>query len=174
MFFNGFTVFFTTMQIEVIMRRTDREIKDVDEMLDIIRRGDACHLALVDQGEPYIVALNYGFEWIDGSLSLYFHCAASGKKLDIIKKNNTAGFMIDLDHELVTGDNGCSWGMKFKSVAGKGGIEVATDEEERKAGIDLIMNHYSGRTGFTYDSKVMAVTVVLRLSVSEITGKKKI
>lgn len=156
------------------MRRTDREIKDTEEMFDIIRRGDACHVALVDQGEPYIVALNYGFKWNDGSLNLYFHCAAAGKKLDIIKDSNNASFMIDVDHELVKGDNGCSWGMKYKSVIGKGTIEIVTDEDERKSGMDLIMNHYSGGTGFTYDSKVMAATVVLKLTVSEITGKKKI
>lgn len=156
------------------MRRSDREIKDIDGMLDIVRRGDVCRIALVDDGEPYIVALNYGFERSSGEFSLYFHCATSGRKLDIIRVNSRASFMIDVDHELVTGEEGCSWGMKYKSVIGNGNISIVTDEAERKKGIDLIMHHYSGRSGFTYDSKVMSATVVLKLTVSEITGKKKV
>jgi nitroimidazol reductase NimA-like FMN-containing flavoprotein (pyridoxamine 5'-phosphate oxidase superfamily) len=155
------------------MRRSDREITDITEMRDILSRADVCHLALVDGNEPYIVALNYGFVWEDSGLVLYFHCAPAGKKLDIIKKNNSACFMVDTGHVLVGGEKDCDWGMNFSSLVGKGKIELLTDAAERKKGLDLLMNHYTGRTGFSYDERVFSMTAMLRMTVSKVTGKKK-
>jgi nitroimidazol reductase NimA-like FMN-containing flavoprotein (pyridoxamine 5'-phosphate oxidase superfamily) len=156
------------------MRRDDREIKDKAEMIDILNRGDVCHIAFVDNGGPYIIALNYGFSWIESGLILYFHCANAGKKLDVIKKNNSGCFIVDVDHELVHGEKGCSWGMKYKSVVGQGRLEIVSDEKEKKNGLDLLMRHYSGKSGFSYDPKVFSATTVLKMVVTEITGKKKV
>jgi Predicted flavin-nucleotide-binding protein len=159
------------------MRRTDREITDQSEIANILQKSDACHLALVDDGRPYIVALNYGFAWDpsqEGSKPvIYFHCANAGKKLDIIRKNGAAAFFIDTGHELVRGEKDCDWSMKYQSVAGNGTVTIVENPEEKKLGLDLLMGHYSGRTEFTYNAALFERTVVLRLSVSAITGKKK-
>lgn len=159
------------------MRRTDREITDRNEIADILRKSDACHLALVENGMPYIVALNYGFSWdslnADMMPVLYFHCANAGRKLDVIRKNGNAAFFIDTGHELVRGEKDCDWSMKYQSVAGNGSIAFVEDEAEKKRGLDLLMNHYSGRTEFSYNEALFARTVVLKLTVASITGKKK-
>ena len=42
------------------MRRADREVKDVNEMIEIMKRCDVCRLALNDEGYPYILPLNFG------------------------------------------------------------------------------------------------------------------
>jgi len=160
------------------MRRTDREITDSREMSTIIQKADICHIALIDGGLPYIIALNYGFTWQPEKESsqptLYFHCALIGKKLDLLEIDSNAAFFIDTDHELVQGKADCEWGMKYKSVAGRGSISIVHDPVEKKKGLDLIMNHYSGHTEFAYDEKVFSVTHILKITVSEITGKKKI
>ena len=44
------------------MRRQDREITELDELLEIINRCDICRLALNDDGYPYILPLNFGTE----------------------------------------------------------------------------------------------------------------
>jgi len=160
------------------MRRTDREITDTKEMTAIIQKADTCHIALIDNGLPYIVALNYGFIWStekESSLpTFYFHCAPMGKKIDLLEKNDNAAFFIDTDHELVQGSVDCDWGMRYKSIAGRGSLSIVRESEEKKKGLDSIMNHYSGRTEFVYDEKVFSFTHVLKMTVSEITGKKKI
>lgn len=102
------------------MRRSGREIKDKAEFIEILERADACHLALVDGAEPYLVTLNYGFSWHGSLPVLYFHCANAGLKLDIIRKNPQACFGVDIDHEIVRGENSCDWGMKYRSVVGRG------------------------------------------------------
>ncbi len=155
------------------MRRADRQIGDVAEMQDILQKADACRLALVDDGEPYAVVLNYGYEFSGGLPTLYFHCAKAGRKLDIIRKKPDACFVVDCDHELIGGPDGCDWGMKFRSVVGRGPVEILSDGAERKRGLDLLMAHYAGRSDFAYQDEVFAHTEVLRLRAVEITGKKK-
>ena len=58
------------------MRRKDREVKDFDRIAEIINGCDCCRLGLVDEGEAYIVPMNFGFDTADGKLNLYFHCAS--------------------------------------------------------------------------------------------------
>ena len=61
------------------MIRSDREITDRQEMLDIMGRCDVCRLALNgSDGYPYLLPLNFGMEEADGTLYLYFHGAAEG------------------------------------------------------------------------------------------------
>jgi len=147
-------------------------------MAAILQKADTCHVALIDNGLPYIVALNYGFAWStekNASMpTLYFHCAPMGKKIDLLEKNANGAFFIDTDHELVQGEAGCDWGMKYKSVAGKGLLSIVRDPDEKKTGLDLIMIHYSGRTTFVYDEKIFGFTLILKMTVAGITGKKKI
>lgn len=53
------------------MRRTDREITDRQELLDVMARCDVCRLALNDEsGYPYVVPLNFGMEEREGTLYL--------------------------------------------------------------------------------------------------------
>ena len=54
------------------MRRTDREVKDLDSVFDIIERCHVVHLGMVENGKPYVVALNFGYERSGDNLILYF------------------------------------------------------------------------------------------------------
>jgi len=73
------------------MRRSDREVTDVDEKLGIVARCKVCRLGMIDEtvgpGEPYIVPLNFGYEYVDGVLFLYLHGAGEGRKINILKNN---------------------------------------------------------------------------------------
>lgn len=154
------------------MRRKDRQVVGVKDMEKIISRCQVCHLALSDRdGEPYVVALNFGYQ--SGSPpALYFHCARQGKKLDLIRTNPRAAFMIDRALELKTGPMACDWGMNYESIMGTGQVIIVADLEERKRGLDLIMAHY-GNSSPVYLPESLKDTVVLKLTVAEMTGKRK-
>ena len=47
------------------MRRKDREIVDITEILEIIGKADVLHLGLFDGEYPYVVPLHYGYEYIE-------------------------------------------------------------------------------------------------------------
>jgi hypothetical protein len=154
------------------MRRKDREINDITEIESVISSADVCRVAFADDNIPYIVTMNFGYS--GGEIPcLYFHGARGGRKFEMISKNNYVCFEMDTDHELYGGENGCDWGMRFKSVVGYGQISIVTDQGERKKGLDAIMYHYTGKEGFIYDEKIIKSTIILKLAISEITGKKR-
>jgi uncharacterized protein len=154
------------------MRRKDRLINETGDMELIISRSDVCRVAFADKDVPYIVTMNFGYTGGDNPC-FYFHCAREGRKMEMIKKNNFVCFELDTDHELYEGENGCDWGMKFSSVVGYGKISILTDQDSRQIGLNCIMAHYSDRKLFSYDEKVLERTTILRLSVNEMTGKRK-
>lgn len=154
------------------MRKKDREIKDIEELKEILQKADVCRIAFAVDGIPYIVTMNFGYVWKD-NLVLYFHCAKEGKKLDLMKKNNRVCFEMDIDHQLVESENACDWGTKYRSIVGLGILESVTDEKERIEGLNCIMDHYGFTGKKEYNEKALNLTEVLRLTVTEFTGKKK-
>ena len=153
------------------MRRKDREISDKELIEEVIRNSDVCHVAFADDNTPYIVTMNFGYSGGEKP-ALYFHCAPEGRKLDMMKKNSHVCFQMDTDHRITIGEKGCDWGMKYKSVVGYGRLSVADTDEERKKGLDLIMDQYGGSGKYDYDPKVFSQTMVLRLEITEISAKE--
>jgi len=155
------------------MRRKDREITARNELIDILKKADVCRIAINDSPAPYIVPLNFGYRW-DDNLVLFFHCAPGGRKLELLAVNDSVCFEIDTDHELVKGEKPCDWGMKYKSIIGSGKITEVIDKNEKIAALDAIMNHF-GLTDAKkeYDESVFSKTKILRLVVSEISGKQR-
>jgi nitroimidazol reductase NimA-like FMN-containing flavoprotein (pyridoxamine 5'-phosphate oxidase superfamily) len=127
---------------------------------------------LVDNGLPYIVTLNFGYKPGTPAI-LYFHCANKGRKLDIIEKNNTACFQMDIDHELITAKKACGFGMNFKSIIGYGKIYKVINIQEKIEGLNSIMKQYTDKDSFNYEEKMLDATTILKLEIDELTGKQK-
>jgi len=58
-------------------------IHDIAWMEALLAEEEVGHLALSDEGRPYVVPINYAF--IDGKIVI--HGATKGRKLEIIRKN---------------------------------------------------------------------------------------
>lgn len=59
------------------MRRKDREVTDINEILDIVEQAKVLHLGMLDGEYPYVVAMHYGYEYADGALT--FLCTVPRK-----------------------------------------------------------------------------------------------
>ena len=153
------------------MRRKEREITGTSEIESVISRCDVCRIAFSDNNVPYIVTMNFGYSG-GAEKSLYFHSAWEGRKIDLIGINNYVCFEMDTDHNLVTGPEACDFTMKYSSVVGWGKIEIITDEKEKEAGMNSLMQHYSNRKEFTYSGSVFKRTSVLKLVIETMTGKR--
>jgi nitroimidazol reductase NimA-like FMN-containing flavoprotein (pyridoxamine 5'-phosphate oxidase superfamily) len=159
------------------MRRSDREVSEIEVIEEIIKKADVCRIALAYDNIPYIVTMIFGYT-NDPEQKLFFHCANEGRKLEMIRKNKFVCFEMDIDHQIYTrpgkdGRKGCNWGMKYRSVVGYGNISVITETEARKTGLDFIMRHYGDKNEYVYDEKVLANTTILKLDITEMTGKKR-
>ena len=154
------------------MRRKDREVTDPREIAAILEKCDTVRIALNDNGYPYIVPVCFGEDIRNGVLSLYFHCAAEGKKLDLIKKDPRAGFEADTSRTLVTDDARGFCTMRYESVIGTGRI-FFVPESDRLNGLKILMRHYHDGE-FSFDTAAVPRTEVLRLEVGSITAKRNI
>jgi nitroimidazol reductase NimA-like FMN-containing flavoprotein (pyridoxamine 5'-phosphate oxidase superfamily) len=136
-----------------------------------MRKCSVCYLALFDEDHPYVVPLNFGVELRDGRVTLFFHGATAGKKLDLLRANPNAGFSMSCGHELKTGEGACDYTMNFESVCGNGTLEVVEDAEKLR-GLSVLMANYAPDEVFEFDEKVVAITTMLKLTVHELTGKR--
>lgn len=153
------------------MRRTDREITDLNQIVDIMKRCDVCRLAFFDKEYPYIVPLNFGLIQDGNDIELYFHGATVGKKLSLIEMNHRVGFEMDCSHRLITGEKACDYSMEYESVIGQGVVEILTDEYKIK-GLDAIMQNYSDAKTHEYNEKHVKAVTVFKVKVTSITGKQ--
>jgi nitroimidazol reductase NimA-like FMN-containing flavoprotein (pyridoxamine 5'-phosphate oxidase superfamily) len=156
------------------MRRADREITDTDDKLEIIGRCKVCRLGMADGDEPYIVPLSFGYEYAEGTLSLYFHSAREGRKIDILRKNRRVCFEMDGEYRLIEGDTACEYGFSYESVTGVGLAEFIEDREEKVRALNLLMRHQTGEDrGFSYEEAQLDRVAVYRLRVESFTGKRR-
>ena len=136
-------------------------------MTAILERCDCYRLGLVDDGYSYIVPLNFGLSVDSGALTLYFHCAGEGKKLDLIRQNSVVTFETDSLHELVRGENACAFSFRYASVMGRGTVRIAATVEEKTAGLTALMAHYAPDFVPVFSEKQLRAVTVLVLEVSE-------
>lgn len=155
------------------MRRSDREITDVFEIQQILDKTKILHLGLFDEGYPYIVPLHYGYELVDGKLTFFIHGAREGHKLDLIRSNPNVCVELDCDIELISGGEvPCKYGSTYSSVIARGKAELVTDEAEKIHGLNLLMEHQTGRT-FEFDSRMAAAVAVIKVSVDSYSAKAR-
>ena len=155
------------------MRRKDREIVAVNEILEIIGRADVLHLGLFDGEYPYVVPLHYGFEYSGGRLVFYMHSAREGHKLDLIKAGCSACVELETGVELIPGgENACSYGASYASVIARGRAQIVTDVQENIKGLKLLMKNQTGQE-FEISEKMAAAVAVIRFEALQFTAKSR-
>lgn len=151
------------------MRRKRQELSAA-ESIAVLERGTSGVLALAgDDGYPYAVPLSYAFR--DGRL--FFHCAASGHKIDAVRQCGKASFcVIDQDH-VVPGE----YTTYFRSVIAFGRIRILEDDGEKRRAIETLAGRYmpddaAGRTAEI--EKEFKRLCMLELAIEHMTGKEAI
>lgn len=153
------------------MRRSDREIKDLKEIMNVIQQCDTCRVGLMDGKVPYIVPLNFGVREENGRITLYFHSAPEGKKIRLMEEKRVAGFEMDAAHELIESDTACGYGMNYKCVLGFGTISFIDEFEEKKAALSILMKQYTTNRDLPFSENMIKAVKVIRLEVEEISCK---
>lgn len=153
------------------MRRKDREVKDFNVIRQIIDECEVMRIGLSDGDMyPYIVPVNFAYTIEGGQIYFYIHGAMAGRKYELMKKNGVCSFEMDCGHELELVYAQRDATMRYKSVMGRAELEFLEGEEKQK-GIDIIMNRDERTRNFDYNRAVVPRTAVVRLKVTEYTGK---
>lgn len=156
------------------MRRNDREIKDVLQIEQFISKEQIMRVAFYDNGDIYVVPLNYGFEIVNGQYRFYFHGAKAGRKYELSKTNPSVGFEIDGKYEVLEAETACDYSAKFQSVIGTGVMSVIDDLEEKERGLNILMEQVAGaKKAWHYSQEMLNGVAVFRLDVKKMTCKAK-
>lgn len=143
---------------------------DRGEIDAVLRRARYMTLGLCRGGEPYVVTLNHGYSAEENAL--YFHCANDGLKLDILRENPLvcATAVEDLGYR----EGECS--HAYRSVVVWGRVHVVTDRAGKAHGLRVLLRHQEkdphAVEGRLLSEAAYARVTVLRLEITEITGKK--
>jgi nitroimidazol reductase NimA-like FMN-containing flavoprotein (pyridoxamine 5'-phosphate oxidase superfamily) len=153
------------------MRRKDREVTDQNQIRTMIDQCKVMRLAMSVQNTPYVIPLNFGYQWEEGRPIFCFHGAKEGKKWDMIRVNPRVAFELDGGHALISGgDCPCEYGYGFFSVVGEGTAVAVADPEEKKTLLSRLMLHQTGRMFSFTDAQVESV-FVCKIQVHYISAK---
>ncbi len=151
------------------MRRSDKEIVDREELHRILDEALVVRLGMLDGERPYVVPLNFAREGED----LWFHSATAGRKLDCLLAAPAVCVEADRLSKLQTGPSACDdWTSHYESVIGFGTAEIVEDEVTKLHGLRAIMSKYSGRGDWEFSGSSVKSTVVVRVRLEALTGKR--
>ena len=151
------------------MRRSDRQITDWNEIVDVLKRSNTIRLGIHNEPYPYVVPLSFGFEDAGGKICIYFHGAKEGLKHTLLEKNNQVCVEADIFHRFAETENSLT--TEYESVIGFGTAELVQGEEAAK-GMDLMCTH-CGYDGFVYDVKALDFVKIYKITLDSITGKRR-
>jgi nitroimidazol reductase NimA-like FMN-containing flavoprotein (pyridoxamine 5'-phosphate oxidase superfamily) len=152
------------------MRRADKEIKDPDEVKRVLKKARYMTLAMVKDGDPYLVSLSTGYD--DEHNVLYFHSAGEGKKLDYMRASPDVWGQVILDHGYA--EKECT--HRYASVMFRGRIRFLESSEDKRRAIATMINQLDPEPGPLMErllkSESLPTTVVGEVTLLEATGKK--
>ena len=148
------------------LRKTDKQINELAQA--ILERNNILCLAMCQDGQPYVVPMNYGC--LNGKV--YMHTGPKGLKMEILAGNPKVSFTVMESVELMSGPNPCKWDTRYRSVVGLGKASLVEDLEAKAAGLAAIARQcgYDGDMNFPPE-KVNGLAVIC-IEIEHLSGKK--
>jgi nitroimidazol reductase NimA-like FMN-containing flavoprotein (pyridoxamine 5'-phosphate oxidase superfamily) len=150
------------------VRRREREITDIDEMRMVLKSTKYITIALAMNNEPYLVALNHGYD--ENQNCLYFHCAHEGKKLSYAAANPNVWGQAILDFGVT---EECDYA--YTSVHFSGKFSIITDTAEKLHAMDILVRQVSLNPEAklaTIKPEKLASTTMGKIEIRYMSGKK--
>ena len=152
------------------IRRRDKEITDPEQMKKILKTTNYVTLAMVKDGEPYLVSLSHAYN--EAKHCIYIHSASEGKKLEYLRANPVVWGQAMLDYGYHKGE--CS--HLYASVMFKGRVQFIDDVEEKrgvfKAMILQLEPDPESIMDETLKSTGIPTTIVAKINIEYMSGKK--
>ena len=155
------------------MRRNDRKVTDSTAIEKFIAEQKILRVGFCDNGEVYIVPVNYGYSCENGKFCFYFHGAKAGRKYELTKSAPDVGFEIDGGYQLLPADTACGYSAKFMSVIGTGRLTLIDNNKDKIDALDRIMKQASQKDGWKYSDDMLSETAVFRLEAVKLSCKAK-
>ncbi len=143
------------------MRRTEREILDLDFMHQVLEDAQEMYIAVNSGEAPYVLPVNHVFH----NGCIFFHCALEGRKLDLLREDSRVGFStaVDIKVEKTT--------TRYRSVCGSGVAELVDDPIQKNEVLQALAVRYKAPCVFPISAQKFAHTGVVCIRIEKLTGK---
>ena len=164
------------------MRREEFNIEDEKSIDNILNECEYGTLSLISDNKPYSVALNF----VKYEDSIYFHGAKEGKKIETIKQNNLASFLVVKPYSIIPSSfsdtlAACPATQFFASVFIEGKIDFVEDVNKKSDVLNALMEKLQSDGGYkkiAYDepmyTKMIEKTAILELKPTNVRCKIKV
>lgn len=156
------------------MRRKKRQVPDFETIKTFVEKTQVLRIGLAGEEYPYVVPVNFGYEWQEEQLILFVHGANEGQKISMIQKNPKVAVEMDDNHQLMVGtSNAASYSYAYQSLIGIGKAIILEDLTEKKHALHRLMEHTA--KGHLFDEIPEAMlkrTGVIKIEVSSYTMKE--
>lgn len=131
------------------MRREEFNIEDEKSIDNILNECEYGTLSLISDNKPYCVALNF----VKYKDSIYFHGAKEGKKIETIKQNSLASFLVVKPYSIIPSyfsDTlaACPATQFFASVFIEGKIDFVEDLNKKSDVLNALMEKLQSDGGY--------------------------
>ncbi len=140
-------------------------VTDPQIIEETIAKTKICFLGMVQpDGAPYVIPMCFGFR----DNTFYFHSGNTGSKLDILARNPHVCISLNNGESLIFQhpDVACSYSMVSHSIVAHGEAVFVEDFDEKREALNIIMQHYTGRS-FKY-----GVPAVNNVSIWKVKAEK--
>lgn len=131
------------------MRRGEFEVKDENSINEILESCEYGSLSLISDGKPYVVALNF----VLFENSIFFHGAKEGRKIEAIKSNPNASFLVVKPYSFIPSffsDTmaACPATQFFASVLFEGTVSFIEDGNIKAKVLNALMKKFQSEDSF--------------------------
>lgn len=157
------------------MRRAEREVIDAASIAAVIEDCKVCRIGLADADGVYIVPMSFGTEVTAAGRIFWFHSAGEGRKHRLLRlaaaRGETVGFELDGGYRMIPAATACGYTAAFRSVIGTGHVHFATDRDEKRHGLALLMRHTAGEGDYSFPDAALDRVTVFSIEVSSLSCK---
>ena len=164
------------------MRRKEFDVKDENSINEILKICEYGTLSLINEGKPYVVALNFVF-FED---SIFFHGAKEGRKIEAINSNPNAAFWVVKPYSFIPSyfsDTmvACPATQFFASVLFEGKLKFIEDGNKKADVLNALMKKFQNEDSFekiAYEkamyTKMLDKTAIIELNIETQSCKIKV
>ncbi len=164
------------------MRRSEFNVTDKDAIDALLNECEYGVLSLIDKNEPYGLAVNYVYS----NGVIYFHGSLEGRKVDAIKENEKASFLVVKPYSYIPSyfsdtTHACPATQFFASIHIDASVEQSKSLDEKIEVLTLLMNKMQPEGKFDPISKdnkayakMLEQTGVYKITPKNISLKVKV
>jgi len=153
------------------LRRSDKEWNDREEIEQVLASVRIMTVACCLENEPYLFTVD--FAWEPQTRQLWFHCAAEGRKMAILKANPRVCVTVVEDRGYIHGE--CD--HAYRSLILQGEAHVVTDLAEKRRGLELLVRKHERQPETALgrlagDEEAVRNVAIVRITVDAMSGKQ--